>query len=51
MKKYNDGKLSFEISFDEYMDWLNQHPTEYTEEDLKNMRAAEKHRELQYKSK
>lgn len=45
MKTYND-KLSFEISFDEYLDWLDEHQSEYTEEDINNMRAADKHREL-----
>ncbi len=47
MKTYNNDKLSFEISFDEYLDYLDQHPTEYTEQDLNSMRHAEKHRELQ----
>ena len=47
MKTYNNDKLSFEISFDEYLDYLEKHPTEYTEQDINSMRHAEKHRELQ----
>lgn len=46
MKTYNDNKLSFEISFDEYLDYLEKHPTEYTEEDLNSMRALERQSEL-----